>query len=410
MSVSRAKQAYERLQQIAECSERSDCLYRPYGTKSSRQVRVLVSQWLNEIEHMAVSTDSLLNVKGILKGNQSQLVIMGSHLDTVLNAGKFDGILGVVLAIDQAQRLSAIREKLPFSFEVIGFSEEEGLRFKKPYLGSLAVTGKFQKDWLNLTDDEGVSLGSVLADHDVNQEHLTQCRHSEVAAYFEVHIEQGPILEKTNLPVGLVTFVVGQQRHQITFLGEAGHAGTVPMSIRKDALTVAARFISEVQTAATPYPQMRATVGSIQVLPNISNVIPEKVTLSLDIRHIDQDELDSVVDSLRLKARTLAEQNQIVSLWENISVEHPIECDKELSACLYEAIQAQGLPVKELISGAGHDAVVMADIAPVSMLFIRCKNGISHNPLEDVSLADIEAAIAVCDGFFDNLMTKKNSL
>ncbi|MDH3710116.1 MAG: M20 family metallo-hydrolase [Cyclobacteriaceae bacterium] len=404
MTTPRAQKILQRLDLLAELSDRQDCLCREFGTLASAQGRDLVRQWMKEAK-LKVSVDNMLNIRGVLDLGKPKTFLMGSHLDTVLNAGKFDGTLGVLLAVDQAERLEKQDLMLPYNLEVVGFSEEEGVRFMKPYLGSMTLAGTFRPEYLQLRDKEGITLEQVVKENGQTPQAVMQDGFSraQLAGYLEVHIEQGPVLDQLQLPVGLVTDIVGQQRHQISFVGLAGHAGTVPIKQRKDALLGAAELVTYVEKLALEYRDMVATVGTLEVLPGRINVIPERVNMSLDIRHAHKDEMQQAVNKLREKTSSIAKKRQLLSYWEALSEVDSVQCNTQLNAVLRESIMESGYPVKHLVSGAGHDAVVLSGITPVCMLFVRCKEGISHHPLEQASLEDIESAIKVCDNFFDKL-------
>jgi hydantoinase/carbamoylase family amidase len=398
----RAEIIMERLDQLAEISDLTDGLCREFGSRATWEANQLVMKWMRS-GGLHAGVDNIGNVRGYKSRQKPQVFIMGSHLDTVIHAGKFDGPLGVLLAIDQAERLD--HASFPFDLQVMGFSNEEGLRFHQCYLGSHLVSGSFNKEWLMATDRNGISLEQAIRQMGGDPESLDEDRldNGLVAGYFEVHIEQGPVLEEFNLPVAVVSHIAAQQRYMVIIAGTAGHAGTVPMECRKDALVGAAELILDVERAARENPQMVATIGTLKVDQAASNVIPGHVSLSLDIRHRDLDLLNRTVYGLNKRSKEIEEHRRLSIYWEKVFEEKPVNCNQELAIKLGNAIERCGYQKKILHSGAGHDASVIANIAPVCMLFVRCKKGISHNPLEEVSIEDIEAAIRVCDAFLDNI-------
>lgn len=402
MASSRAQIIKERLDLLASFSDRSDCLCREFGSNATMEVNALVVNWMKEAGLLS-RVDNIGNVRGYSDNKKEQTFLMGSHLDTVLDAGKFDGPLGVLIAIDQAQHMNY--DSFPYNFEVAGFSNEEGLRYSQCYLGSLTVAGGFKQEWLSSMDSNQVPLEQAI---DAIGGKPSRLREDAIdarglAGYLEVHIEQGPVLESLDLPVGVVSHISAQQRFLVTVTGVSGHAGTVPMEVRRDALAGAAALVLEVEKTANGYPLMVATVGKLEVNPGNTNVIPGRVTLTVDIRHPDHAVLNKAVAYLKQTATEIAQARQLVTSWENLFEEKEVTCDIELTKYLGKACEKAGYSLKQLPSGAGHDTIAISKIGPVCMLFVRCKDGISHNPLEEASLEDIEAAIYVCDKFFDSL-------
>jgi allantoate deiminase len=327
----------------------------------------------------------------------AKALLIGSHLDTVANAGRYDGMLGVLQGLAVVELLAELAARLPFAIDVIGFSEEEGVRHRTPYIGSRALVGDLSAEFLNKQDAEGISVSEALKSFgcDLSRIDAAEYRAEDVVAYVEPHIEQGPVLEAAGLPVGVVTGIAGQTRARFQFVGKAGHAGTVPMGNRQDALTAAAQFIGQVEQLAQRREGLTATVGQVEVSPNIANVIPGDVQLSLDVRYLDDEAREAAFRELTHQAALIAEQREI-EFDLNSTQHHPaVKCDAALSGRLREAVVVAGIKPMDLPSGAGHDAVMMARRFPVAMLFVRCAGGISHHPDESVTEADVAVALDV---------------
>lgn len=395
-----SKTVMERCELLSNISEDEEGICRPYGCESMREVNEIVSGWM-QTASMTIRYDAIGNLIGRYEGEGEKTLILGSHLDTVRDAGKYDGILGVMVAIACVQKLRD--EKLPFSIEVAAFADEEGLRFGTTYLGSSVYAGAFDNGRLKLEDRDGVSLARAVRDFDGDPDAMVNGgREADgLLGYCEVHIEQGPILEHKDLPVGVVTGIQSQTRAQASFTGIAGHAGTVPMEGRKDALCAAAEFILEVERAAKVEPEAVATVGEIKALPGASNVISGETRVSLDLRHPDDEVRERIRDHLRSRASEIAESRNCAHSWEVRQENSAIPMDERLTGLLGKAIEAFGLPVCRIPSGAGHDAAQMAALTAPAMLFVRCKDGISHNPAESVTKEDVGVAIDVVGRFIE---------
>jgi allantoate deiminase len=397
----------ERCEVLGSISEEPGVLTRPYGSRAMGEVNDVVSGWMREAG-MTVRQDAIGNLIGRYEGNGEKTLILGSHLDTVRDAGKYDGILGVMVAIACVQGLHDRNERLPYALEVVAFADEEGLRFGTTFLGSSVYAGAFDKKRLSLEDWDGVTLEEAVQAFGGDPEALEEGgrEDGDLLGYCEVHIEQGPVLEELGLPVGVVSAVSGQSRVGVAFSGKAGHAGTVPMEGRRDALCAAAEFVVEVERAARREPGSVATVGEISALPGANNVIPGEARLSLDVRHQDDAARERLRDHLEARAREIAASRGCGHAWQVRQETDAVPADPELSALLEEAVEESGVPAKRLPSGAGHDAAQVAALAPVAMLFVRCKEGISHNPAESVENEDVGAAIGVMRGFL-SLVTRR---
>jgi allantoate deiminase len=390
----------ERCDHLANISEEPSFIHRPYGSQALHRVNDIVAGWMRTAG-MSTRRDHIGNLIGRYEGLGEKTFILGSHLDTVRDAGKYDGILGVMVGIACVQRLHDQGERLPYAIEVVGFADEEGLRFGTAYLGSSAYAGSFDLERLLLEDRNGVTLREAVRSFGGNPDALEgdgRCNEN-LLGYCEVHIEQGPVLEKAGLPVGVVTTINGQSRIQVAFVGQAGHAGTVPMEGRRDALCAAAEFMLEVEAVAKAQPDAVGTVGEIQALPGAANVVPGEAKLSLDLRHPNDDERKRLRDRLEERAREIASSRGCENLWEVRQETKAVQVDVELSAVLAQAGEEEGLRAHRLPSGAGHDAAQMAALLPVAMLFVRCEEGISHNPAESVAREDVEVAVGVMHRF-----------
>lgn len=392
----------ERCDRLAAMSEEPDRLTRRYGTTALRQAQELVASWMREAG-MTVRWDAVGNLIGRLAGPapDAPALLIGSHLDSVRDAGKYDGPLGVVVALACAERIAARGERLATALEVVAFADEEGLRYATSFLGSSAFAGTFDLDWLAREDDEGITLAAAMRAFGGDPEAIESARRQtgDAIGYAEVHIEQGPTLEGLDLPVGVVTGIVGLGRCAVTFSGEAGHAGTLAMERRRDALCAAAEFVLAVETLARGTPGLVATVGQIGVQPGASNVVPGEVRLSLDIRHADDRVRLESVRTQRASASAIGTSRQIDVQWKVVHDHPAVPCDPALMATMARAVRETGVGVHSLPSGAGHDPSALAAIMPTAMLFVRCGGGISHNPAESVRGEDVAVAIEVMDRF-----------
>ncbi|EEF59481.1 allantoate amidohydrolase [Pedosphaera parvula] len=401
-----AMKVMERIDALGRISEELGKLTRTFCSPAMRQANKQVGVWMQEAG-MTVLQDAIGNLIGRYPGKEGheKTFILGSHLDTVRDAGKFDGPLGVLTAIACVQHLHDNKVKLPFAIEVIGFADEEGVRYQSTYLGSKALAGKFNEQDLKRTDVQGVSMAEAIKKFGGDPEKLKEVRRDpqQLLGYAEVHIEQGPVLEQKHQPVGIVSAIAGQTRVNVQFTGLAGHAGTTPMNLRKDALAAAAEFIVAVESTGLGTPGLVATVGQIDARPGASNVIPGTVILSIDIRHQVDATRDSATARLQDLAGQIGYKRGVTMDWELVHEVQSVPCSRDLTAALGKAARQHLVEVTELPSGAGHDAAVMGEITPVAMLFVRCKGGISHNPAESVEVDDVRVAIAVMNDFILSL-------
>ena len=393
-----AARVMARADELAAISETPDALTRVYLSPQHLEANQRAARWMTQAG-MTVWQDSVGNICGRYEGEQegAPAILLGSHLDTVRNAGRYDGMLGVLTAIEVVHGLHQQGRRLKQAIEIVGFCDEEGTRFGITLLGSRGITGTWPESWLAQTDADGVSVAQamVLAGLDPARIHLAARRPEEIAAYLELHIEQGPCLEQEGLALGVVEAINGARRLNCRFTGEAGHAGTVPMSHRKDALAAAAEWMVRVETLTREQGGNRvATVGTLRCAPGAVNVIPGDVTLTLDIRGPHDQPLDGLLDTLLKEAQAIASRRQLRFSAEEFYRIAATACDSGLQQVLSEAVQAVQGRSLTLPSGAGHDAIAMAERWPSAMLFVRCKGGISHHPAESVTADDVALAIA----------------
>lgn len=406
--LKRAEQVFSRINNLASISEDETGITRTFGTDAFLQGSKLVLKWMQDAG-LETRVDNIGNVRGRLVSHVpcAKTLVIASHIDTVVNAGKFDGPLGVLMGLDLLEHLIKAKTNLPFNIELIAFSDEEGVRYHTTYLGSKVVAGSFDNTLLSKPDKAGTALNSVIDWMGGKSELLATdaIAPEDWLGYYEIHIEQGPVLYESNIPVAIVTAIAGQKRVEITFTGMAGHAGTVPMAMRNDALCAAAEFALAVEHFALKYKTgLVATVGKLDVVNSASNVIPGKVICSLDIRSAQESDLKLAYETVKEQCQSIAGRRKITLNWNLIQETKPVTCDKKLGNLLEKAIASSKIELVKLVSGAGHDAVPISQVAPVSMLFVRCFKGISHNPLEDAELKDVASAIEVSDKFIEELI------
>jgi allantoate deiminase len=390
----------QRCEALGRVSEEPGRLTRSFASEAMREANELVEGWMRAAG-MEVRRDAIGNLIARYEGRDTETFVLGSHLDTVRDAGKYDGPLGVLVALACVERLRARGERLPFAVEVVAFADEEGLRYGTTYLGSSVYAGAFDPVLLDRADAGGVTMAEAVRSSGGDPSVLAGSgrANEDLLGYCEVHIEQGPVLEERDLPVGVVAAISGQSRVGLDFLGESGHAGTVPMQARRDALCAAAHFVLVAEELARREPGTVATVGEITAQPGASNVIPGEVSLSLDVRHQDDAARERVVMQLRERAAQTVRSRGLEHRWRVLQESRAVPTAPELGTLLARAIEQVGLSPLRLPSGAGHDAAQVAALAPVAMLFVRCLGGVSHNPAESVTVEDVGVAIEVMDRF-----------
>jgi allantoate deiminase len=407
-----------RLQELGRVTEGTSGLTRTFLSPAMRAANELVAGWMKE-SGLKVREDAAGNLIGRLEATaksnpaygRTRTLLLGSHLDTVRNAGRFDGALGVVLPVIAAAELRRAGVELPFALEIIGFSEEEGVRFPSAYIGSKAYTGTLKTSDLKVRDSTGRTLREVLEAHSKSPVILPKFSHrrKDLVGYLEVHIEQGPVLEAEDLALGVVSSIASQRRGRITFTGKAGHAGTTPMALRADALAGAAEWVVLVETHARARPPLVATVGQLRIPGGASNVIPGEVELSLDVRDPSNADCEKAFSKLVAAAQVIAKRRKLSCKWTQTMEHEATPCAASLTATLCESVRTVQPSCPSLVSGAGHDAVVMAKHAPVAMLFVRCRAGLSHHPDEHVDVSDLSAALRATVDFIQRLAERERS-
>ena len=400
-----AGHALQLCDRIAAETDVPGTITRLFLSPATRSVHAML---LREMDALGMHTriDAAGNVRGILRsanGNAPTL-LLGSHIDTVPDAGRYDGILGVAMPLALLALPGA--RNLPYNVEVIAFSEEEGVRFRAPFLGSRALVGSMTSDLLARQDDAGITVAQALDSFGLA--HAADAALTPgTFAFIEVHIEQGPVLEALGIPLGVVETIVGQTRLALTFTGQANHAGTTPMRFRRDPLAAAAAFISRVETLALEQdlrtPGLVATIGAIDAHPGAPNIIPGRVTLSLDVRHPDDCTRLRFRRALTAEARGLAAGRAVELRIRQTSQQDSVAMDPKLTRALSAAVSAAGHTPHVMASGAGHDAMIVAGRVPSAMLFLRSPGGLSHHPNEAVLSADVEAALASLLLFLERL-------
>jgi allantoate deiminase len=389
-----AEEVLTQAEELALCTETPGKLTRTFLSDAMAQAQQKIRGYMEDAG-MEVRLDALGNIVGRLRGSSDKIFLTGSHIDTVPDAGKYDGMLGVLIGIAAAKLLGKLRPK--FHFDVIGFSDEEGVRYRMPYLGSLAVAGLFKDEYLNRVDAQGISMRDAITRFGLAVENIPQAAYdfSKVIGFAEVHIEQGPVLETQQLALGAVTGLVGQSRIKAYLRGQAGHAGTSPMHGRRDAFAGLAELSVFVEKYAQANAGLVATIGMAQVYPGGANVIPGEVYFSLDIRHGEQAELDKATEVILAEAGRIADARRLRFQIEARESQEVVKCDELLVNKMAAAMEFHGHKPFRLPSGAGHDTAVMAKVTPTAMLFLRSPGGVSHNPVESVNLDDVAAAIEV---------------
>jgi len=405
--ASPAQVVMERCDMLAACTDGPEGITRPFASAAMRQAHELVSGWMREAG-MSVRRDHVGNLRGLYEGAGAPTLVLGSHLDSVRNAGRYDGPLGVVVAIAAVERLHLARRRLPFGIELLAFADEEGLRFGTTYLGSRALAGTLEPHDLQRRDAEGITVADAVRSFGGDPARIEEDRWTGPTplGYVEVHIEQGPVLEARGLPVGVVSAIAGQNRFSISFQGEPGHAGTVPMDGRRDALVVAAMFVVAVEQEARARQGLVATVGKLEVSPGAANVIPGRVDLSLDVRHPDDSARLEACRRMLADAHGLAENRGVLVEVRPLSENAAVPCAPRLVSLLTRAVEDCGQAAIQLPSGAGHDAVVMSSLSDIGMLFVRCKGGVSHHPAESAAVEDVAVAIDVLGRFLELIAEK----
>ena len=403
MSVEAAREVIRRCRLLAACSDEPGFTTRTFLSDSMRKVHGMLGVWMTAAG-MHVRVDPAGNLRGVYAGasTDARRLLIGSHLDTVPHAGAFDGVLGAVIGLSLVEALHGTR--LPYSIEVIGFSDEEGVRFGVPFIGSRALVGELDASLLAVRDADDVSVAQAIRNFKLDPSRMADARaDANPLGYLEFHIEQGPLLESADCPLAVVDRINGRTAADVTFVGTAGHAGTTPMISRRDAVAGAAEWIGCVEALAFGTKGMFATNGRIDAAPGAGNVIAGSCRVTLDLRHADDSIRTAAVDRLRLAAEEISGRRRLQVEWSPRFDQPAAAMDPQLVAVLARALEAAGAPKTVMSSGAGHDAMVLAPYMPTAMLFIRTPGGISHHPDESVDERDVAFALATGTNFLNEL-------
>ncbi|PTM59343.1 M20 family metallo-hydrolase [Desmospora activa] len=392
----------DRINQLAQIGKSADGgVTRIAFSKEDQQAHNLVANWMKEAG-LHVRIDRAGNLIGCLPGRNPTAppVLIGSHLDTVINGGRFDGTIGVIAGLEIAQHLLEEKDLLPLPLEVIAFRDEEGVRFGSGLFGSRAMAGNLVKNEMDKVDLHNVSRKEVLEEAGLQPDLLPEAQRTDpITAYFEIHIEQGPLLEQRNIPIGIVTGIAGCIRLLLEFTGTAGHAGTVPMHLRKDALLVACETALAVDDLMRQYQvtSLVGTVGSLQAYPGAVNTIAGKATITVDIRDLDSSRLQHAVNRIKDFTQRIADTRGLQLKLQETLRTSPTLCSNALNDILKTTAQEMETPHIEMMSGAGHDAQAMAQICDMGMILIRCNDGLSHHPQEYADMDDIEIGVRLLE-------------
>jgi allantoate deiminase len=388
-----AGKVIDRCRKLARFSEEPDCTTRTFLSAPMRDCHKEIAGWL-AAAGAEVTVDAAGNLRGLYPAAVpgARRLLIGSHLDTVPNAGAYDGILGVVLGVALLEELRGRR--LPFAIEVIGFSDEEGVRYGMPFIGSRGLVGRLDEDLLMRKDKNGISVRQAIEAFGLEPAEIPDAHLKDDAiGFLEFHIEQGPILEDLGLPLGVVETIVGQSRLEMTFVGRANHAGTTPMHLRHDAIAGAAEWITAVEQEARRIPGLVATVGQFEAKPGATNVIAGEARLSLDVRHGSDEIRTRAADTLIRMAQQTAERRGLTVECNVLLNQKAVSMDPFLVSKIKEAVRRAGCEPHVMVSGAGHDAMILAEKIPSAMLFLRTPGGTSHAPEESVEIADVAKAL-----------------
>jgi allantoate deiminase len=392
--TTRAAEVIQRCLKLASFSEDNGSTRRTFLSPPMRDCHQEITRWMKPLGAQ-VSIDAAGNLRGVYPAAQPNAarLLIGSHLDTVPNAGAYDGILGVVLAVALLEELHGRR--LPFAIEVVGFSDEEGVRFGTPFIGSRALVGRLDDELLGTRDERGTSVRKAIESYGLDPTKTSEAQlQGDALGYIEFHIEQGPVLEHLNLPLAAVEGIAGQSRLEFTFLGHANHAGTTPMHLRHDSIAGAAEWIGVTERVAVETSGLVATVGKIEAKPGATNAIAGEVRLTLDVRHISDGIRVRAVEDLIRQAREIAARRGLTVRESHRLNQRAVAMDPFFTGEIEQAIIKTGSNAHRMVSGAGHDAMIMAEKVPSAMIFLRSPGGISHDPAESVLQDDVEKAIA----------------
>lgn len=391
---SQAEKVIARCRKIATFSEQAGCTTRTFLSPPMRDCHCEVATWLKPLG-IETTIDAAGNLRAVYIGlhPKAPRLLIGSHLDTVPNAGAFDGVLGVVMGAALLELLHGTR--LPFAIELIGFSEEEGVRFKTPFIGSRALAGTLDEKLLGTKDGQGTTMRDAIRNFGLDPDAIHKAAARDyVFGYFEFHIEQGPVLESLDLPLATVEAIAGQSRTELTFLGRANHAGTTPMHLRRDAIAGAAEWILAVEREAQRVAGLVATAGVFESSGSASNVVCGEAKVTLDVRHSDDRVREMAAENLLREAEEVASRRGLSVNRGPIRSQPAVAMDAALVKLVEEAVRGAGCESRRMVSGAGHDAMILAEKIPTAMIFLRTPGGISHSPEENVLAEDVKKALA----------------
>jgi allantoate deiminase len=392
--AAQAAEVIARCRNLARFSEDADGTRRTFLSAPIRDCHREITIWMTRLG-MTVAVDAAGNLRGVYPGAEPNAprLLLGSHLDTVPNAGPYDGILGVIIAIALLEGLNGLR--LSFAVEVLGFSEEEGVRFGVPFIGSRALVGRLDDELLNRRDPQGISVRSAIREFGLDESKIPHAAvKDDVLGYVEFHIEQGPQLEHLGKPLAVVEAIAGQSRLEFAFVGQANHAGTTPMNLRRDAMAGAAEWIAAVESVAHEAPGLVATVGAITAKPGAANAIAGEVRVSLDVRHALDEVRAEAVQKLTRQAAETAKRRGLSAQSKTLLDQPAVAMNPFLVGQIVEAMRATGCEPHRMVSGAGHDAMILAERVPAAMIFLRTPSGVSHHPAEAVLPEDVAKALA----------------
>lgn len=402
----------ERIRILQGISSSKECLERILFSPAAEEAAYRIRKWMTDAG-MDVREDGLTNVSGCLKAEGTNAdtprIHMGSHYDTVSNAGAYDGTLGVLIALAVAEAIKDSGVELKHDYWAHAFCDEEGVRFQTTFLGSAAVSGQFEREWLDVSDEFGKTLGEWLVDR---AEDIDEILYAEPLIrphdrFIEAHIEQGPVLEATDIPLGVFSRIAAQMRAEVAVIGKAGHAGTTPARLRQDALPAACEMVQAINDLCKSDDRIRATVGHFEVKPNASNVIPGEVRFTIDLRRPHQRGLDLSREKLVESLEAIAKRSRLQYRYREVHSAEDVACDPDLSQILVDASETYQAKSVELFSGAGHDSMKIANVCPVGLLAIRCRDGLSHHPDEFASDEDCLIALRT---MFDAVLKIDESL
>jgi allantoate deiminase len=393
--------AIARLDELGRISDSPTHLLRTFLSPANQLAAEKILTWMTALgmeTHQAPDG----TVRGILPGKNPDAapLLLGSHYDTVIDAGKYDGPLGIIASLAALETIEREKITLPFPVHLLAFSDEEGTRFQTTYLGSRSVTAPLDPETLTARDAAGITIAqAIAAESPSSTSPPILYQPGQPRGYLELHIEQGRVLEEADQPACVVTSIAGQSRLTITLTGRADHAGTTPMPLRRDALAGAAACILAAESLAQSSPPLVITVGKIQIHPGASNSIPQTATFTIDLRHPDDGTRQNALTQLHESYLSIADERQLQLHWQPIQDNNAVPCDSSLTNALLHSLTAITGSTLTLPSGAGHDGVAISKICPIAMLFIRCRDGLSHHPDEYATPEDITTGIQILTHF-----------